>query len=68
MMMAEHPTPQTKEEMEREVLRSIRGVCWDMIRAIDRGDIAAIEIHHDFLENQWRRRRNILSAPRQNRL
>lgn len=60
-----YPTPQSPQEMEEEVLLSIRRVACDMIRAIDAHDIAALDIHHDFLETQWRRRKTIITTIRQ---
>lgn len=60
-----YPTPQSPQEMEEEVLQSIRRVAWDMIRAIDAHNIAALDVHHDFLETQWRRRKTIITTIQQ---
>lgn len=60
-----YPTPQTPQEMEEEVLQSIRRVAWDMIRAIDAHNISALDIHHDFLESQWQRRKTIITTIQQ---
>ena len=60
-----YPTPQTPDEMEREVLASIRRAAWDMIRAIDRGDVNGAEIHYNFIVTQWKRRKTIVTTIQQ---
>lgn len=51
-----HPIPQTPEELERDCLGTIWRVCDDMIRCIQQGDEAGLDVHYDFLRKQMNRR------------
>jgi len=50
-----HPIPQTPEELERDCLGTIWRVCDDMIRCIQQGDEAGLDVHYDFLRKQMNR-------------
>ena len=49
-MGVRHPTPQTPEEMTREALGTIIGVCRDMERCAERMDIGGLKTHFGFLK------------------
>ena len=54
-MAAQHPTPQTPEELERECLGTIIRVCRDIERCAEGMDAAGVTVHFDFLKKQMNR-------------
>lgn len=50
-----HPTPRSPDEMARETMGTIIGVCRDMERCAEAMDVNGLNIHYDFLKTTMRR-------------
>ena len=65
------PTPRTPLEMERETMRTIRGVCEDIMRAVDNDDYHGVMVQCVFLKTQVNRlemlHRNVRPSAREMR-
>jgi len=64
-MAIKHPTPQTPEEMERETLGVIAGVCQDMERCAMAQDVVGLNTHYGFLKTTMGRLDVIMTTIRQ---
>lgn len=64
-MAIQHPTPQTPEEMERETLGVIAGVCRDMERCAMAQDVVGLKTNYGFLKTTMGRLDVIMTTIRQ---
>lgn len=60
-----HPTPQSPEDMERETLGVIIGICRDMERSAEEMDVARLRTHYGFLRTTMGRLDVIRTSIRQ---
>ena len=64
-MAIQHPIPQTPEEMQRETLGVIAGVCRDMERCAMEQDVVGLKTHYGFLKTTMGRLDVIMTTIRQ---
>ena len=60
-----HPKPQTPEEMQRDTLGVLAGICRDMERCAMAQDVVGLKTHYGFFKTTMGRLDVILSAIRQ---
>lgn len=64
-MAIQHPTPQTPEEMQRDTLGVLAGICRDMERCAMEGDVMGLKTHYGFFKTTMGRLDVIMSSIRQ---
>lgn len=64
-MAVVHPTPQTPEDMMRDTLGVIAGICRDMEQSAMAQDVAGLKTHMGFLKTTMSRLETILLSIRQ---
>ena len=60
-----HPVPQTPEEMQRDTLGVLAGICRDMERCAMEQDVVGLKTHYGFFKTTMGRLDVIMSAIRQ---
>lgn len=60
-----HPTPQTPEEMQRDTLGVLAGICRDMERCAMEQDVAGLKVHYGFFKTTMGRLDVIMGSIRQ---
>lgn len=59
-----HPTPQTPEEMQRDTLGVLTGICRDMERCAMDGDVVGLKTHYGFFKTTMGRLDVIMTSIR----
>lgn len=60
-----HPTPQTSEEMQRDTLGVLAGICRDMERCAMAQDVVGLKTHYGFFKTTMGRLDVIMTSIRQ---
>lgn len=60
-----HPTPQTPEEMQRDTLGVLAGICRDMERCAMEQDVVGLKTHYGFFKTTMGRLDVIMTNIRQ---
>ena len=60
-----HPTPQTPEEMQRDTLGVLAGICRDMERCAMAQDVVGLKTHYGFFKTTMGRLDVIMTNIRQ---
>lgn len=60
-----HPIPQTQEEMQRNTLGVLAGICRDMERCAMDGDVVGLKTHYGFFKTTMGRLDVIMTSIRQ---
>ena len=60
-----HPVPQTPEEMQRDTLGVLAGICRDMERCAMDGDVVGLKTHYGFFKTTMGRLDVIMTSIRQ---
>ena len=60
-----HPTPQTPEEMQRDTLGVLAGICRDMERCAMAQDVVGLKTHYGFFKTTMGRLDVIMTSIRQ---
>ena len=60
-----HPTPQSPEDMQRETLGVIAGICRDMERCAMAQDVVGLKTHYGFFKTTMGRLDVIMNCVRQ---
>ena len=60
-----HPTPQTPEDMQRDTLGVLAGICRDMERCAMEQDVVGLKTHYGFFKTTMGRLDVIMGSIRQ---
>jgi hypothetical protein len=63
-----HPTPQTPEEMQRNALGVLAGICRDMENCAMEGDVERLKTHYGFFKTTMGRLDVIMTTVQRKRI